>query len=657
MSVALLVRCGALAVVLALLAVLASSPAGAQANSATPVRAQVAATGDPDVVITGSGWGHGVGMSQYGAYAMAQADRSATEILAHYYPGTEVVPDDRTSSRIRANIQQNAAYADLTPIGGSVQVRACGSAGGTAPAGRVAHDDCEDWFSIAADTTARVCPTSDGLAVVAVDAACGSEPANATDRPIARVLHDGTLLRTDGPGTVLRHYFDGWRDLHRKVVDGTPVLDDVQDVPSIERYLLGLAEVPAAWGEHGMAALEVQAIAGRTYALQRQARSPRGDSCSCDVLSTASDQVYVGHERVRVGDPAEYWQRAVEATSGRVVTYQGELATAIYSSSHGLGRSENIEDSWAYGTEPTPYLRSVEDPWSLGPWPRSSPDDGEGLLDGNPYVRWTATASNAEVAAFVSAGRSTPLARVERLTILSRTDGGTPVEIEVIGQTAAGARETFVFAQHPEYTTKAIAGAALRRLLPLATGGTGNPARLRSSQIESLALSPFTDDAGSVHALAIAWAASAGIVQGVGEGRFEPGRSVTRGQMATFLFNTFDIPSAGPSNRFSDIAGHPHASSIEAVAAAGITSGFSDGTFRPDQPISRAHMATLLANALALSSANAGTFSDVGGVHAASIESIAEKGITQGCEGDRFCPDAPVSRGQLASFLRRIVLD
>src|SRR5690606_21774484 len=67
----------------------------------------------PDVVFTGSGWGHGVGMSQYGAYNMAKQGVSAAEILQHYYPGTAVSTDDRSSERIRVNLEAQIASASL----------------------------------------------------------------------------------------------------------------------------------------------------------------------------------------------------------------------------------------------------------------------------------------------------------------------------------------------------------------------------------------------------------------------------------------------------------------------------------------------------------------------------------------------------------------
>ena len=62
-----------LAVVTAVVALSFSSPAGATGG---------------DLAFTGSGWGHGIGLSQYGARAMAARGATAVEILAHYFPGT-----------------------------------------------------------------------------------------------------------------------------------------------------------------------------------------------------------------------------------------------------------------------------------------------------------------------------------------------------------------------------------------------------------------------------------------------------------------------------------------------------------------------------------------------------------------------------------------
>lgn len=614
-----------------------------------------AGTVNPPVVIRGGGWGHGVGMSQYGSYAMAQAGHNATQILTHYYPGTEVTTDERSTRRIRVNILDDVASTTVEAKGGPVPWQACRPERDTSGTGEASAraTDCTDWFVQPRGTTLRACPfQQDGrLGVRLVPTAedgnakgCSGKPIRSTiNYSVARVRHDGTEIATPAHFSANRSFLHGWRDLHSRKGG---VLDSVQDVPSVELYLRGLAEVPSSWGLIGPSALDAQAITGRGFAVGRL--TPRA-GCACDILATPADQNYTGADK-ELGPSGQLWVAAVDRTVGRVLTYQGPsgprvLAQTFYSSSHGGGRSEAVQDSWAYGTTPIPYLRSVPDPWSSDP--RAN----------NPLSNWTATVRNAELAAFVSTGRTDPLRQVERLRILSKTDGATPRDIEVTGVTRTGKRDTFTFSGRPG-DAKPIAGASLRRFLPLSEGGSGG--RLRSSQLRGFSFAPFSDDDGSVHEFAIAWAAQAGIVQGLSAVTFAPSRSVTREQMATFLYNTYAIPAPTKRGVFRDVeANGAHAVAIDAVAGVGLAGGFGDGTYRPGQPVTRAQMATFLARAEGLTSETTGTFSDVsdGSEHRSAIEAVARERITQGCVPGRFCPRDPVTRGQLASLLRRAIVD
>lgn len=116
-----------------------------------------------------------------------------------------------------------------------------------------------------------------------------------------------------------------------------------------------------------------------------------------------------------------------------------------------------------------------------------------------------------------------------------------------------------------------------------------------TSQIELVG--GFIDVAGNTHAEAIVWVAERGITTGFPDDTFRPNDDVTRGQMATFLDRALDLPPGTAT--FSDVAGNVHAEAIAAVAEAGITTGFPDGTFRPNDPVTRGQMATFLFRALA----------------------------------------------------------
>jgi hypothetical protein len=128
--------------------------------------------------------------------------------------------------------------------------------------------------------------------------------------------------------------------------------------------------------------------------------------------------------------------------------------------------------------------------------------------------------------------------------------------------------------------------------------------------------------------------------------------------LGTVLASSSEQPLAAATGRFGDDDGSIHESDIEAIAAAGITLGCSaDGqSFCPNDAVTRGQMASFLARGLGLSSGGASRFGDDNGsVHESDIEAIAAAGITFGCsaDGQSFCPNDAVTRGQMASFLAR----
>jgi hypothetical protein len=167
------------------------------------------------------------------------------------------------------------------------------------------------------------------------------------------------------------------------------------------------------------------------------------------------------------------------------------------------------------------------------------------------------------------------------------------------------------------------------------------------------ALPHFTDIAASVHLANIEALVAAGITTGCTPQRYCPSRAVTRGQIATFLDRGLDLPAATAT--FVDVpADHPHAEGIAAVAAAGITTGCGEQRFCPAAHLTRGQMASLLRRALSLADGPR-RFADVAPTHphARGIWAVAADGITTGCAPDRFCPGATVDRAQMASFLAR----
>ena len=166
----------------------------------------------------------------------------------------------------------------------------------------------------------------------------------------------------------------------------------------------------------------------------------------------------------------------------------------------------------------------------------------------------------------------------------------------------------------------------------------------------------FTDIAGSSFLDAIHWLFYEGITAGCGSGRFCPDASVTRAQMALFLVRAFAIPPATGPDHFSDDNGQTGESAINALFEAGITGGCAPNRFCPGAPVTRAQMALFLDRAIEppLPDASQDFFDDDDGrTGEASINRLAQAGITGGCGTRRYCPTARVARGQMAAFLRR----
>ena len=169
---------------------------------------------------------------------------------------------------------------------------------------------------------------------------------------------------------------------------------------------------------------------------------------------------------------------------------------------------------------------------------------------------------------------------------------------------------------------------------------------------------PYPDTKGNVHELSIKRVSDVGIACGFADGTYGPGRNITRGQMATMLANALDLPKAGDGDpTFSDIEGHAHAANIRAVAAAGIAQGFSDGRYKPNAPVSRGQMATFLATGFDLPRALDGgaTFSDIAGnPHRGSIRSVASVNVARGYPNGTYRPGVAVERDQMATFMAKV---
>lgn len=165
----------------------------------------------------------------------------------------------------------------------------------------------------------------------------------------------------------------------------------------------------------------------------------------------------------------------------------------------------------------------------------------------------------------------------------------------------------------------------------------------------------FCDILDSVHETAVVSLAERGVVSGCEEDRYCPREQVRRDHMAAFMGRALELePETGTTGaRFDDVEGNQHEDHINALADHDIVRG-DDGAFMPAQPLSRDQMAAFLARGLDLEAESTGHFPDVeGSVHEAAIDAIAEAGVTKGYEDGTYGPRRNVLRDQIASFLHR----
>jgi stage II sporulation protein D len=261
-------------------------------------------------LISGHGWGHGIGMSQYGAYGYAQHGSTYRQILAHYYRGTTVGQAPVTSLRVLLAQKQKAV--------------AIGSA---------APFTVRDGLGTVHTVNALAIGVGAGLRV-RVD---GQAAASALPGPLTFLPGSSALTVAARP----------YRGTIQVAVDGKGV--DAIDRLTLEAYVRGVtaAEMPHDWAPE---ALKAQAVVARSYAL-----AVRRVGGTFDVYGDTRSQVYLG-----IAGETPQSDAAVAATARQVVLYKGKVATTYFFSSSG-GRTASIQDVW--DSPGVAYLVSVPDPY------------------------------------------------------------------------------------------------------------------------------------------------------------------------------------------------------------------------------------------------------------------------------------------------------
>ena len=162
---------------------------------------------------------------------------------------------------------------------------------------------------------------------------------------------------------------------------------------------------------------------------------------------------------------------------------------------------------------------------------------------------------------------------------------------------------------------------------------------------------------GSYFDVAVSWLVSAGITTGTSPGKFSPSQSVTRAQMAAFLWGNEGAPAQLGSNGFSDVPSNSYyADAVTWLVGEGITSGTSPGKFSPSQSVTRAQMAVFLWRVAGSPEPKGPNgFSDVpsNSYFADAVIWLVGEGITSGTSPGKFSPSQLVTRAQMAVFLWR----
>jgi len=286
--------------------------AGSATQTRTSALAQSTPVGAATFLVSGHGWGHGVGLSQYGAYGYAQKGFLYDNIVLHYFPGTELGP--ATVSRIRVLLTTGIATLDI---------------------GSTADFKVRDATGVVHTVTAGRYTLTPALKLV-VDG-----------ETTPRALPGPLLFQPGATALSLKHRYRGSIQ-----IDVTAGKLRAINMVGLEQYLYGVvpSEMPFMWLPE---ALKAQAVVARSYALATRRTG------AFDLFPDTRSQVYLGMDHEKPSTTA-----AVNATAGQVVLYQGEVAKTYFFSTSG-GRTASAEDVFG---KPVPYLVSVPDPYdSISP--------------------------------------------------------------------------------------------------------------------------------------------------------------------------------------------------------------------------------------------------------------------------------------------------
>ena len=349
----------------------------------------------------GSGYGHGVGLSQMGARSMALAGQSSEQIIKYFYK--DVVIEQKDDSKIlRVNIGHLLASAKISTATKGSQLQIIQGEAGSESVLPVSSLADSISFSIIGST-------------VSPRVTLGKTTQVLTRSRTFTIRWAGTRY-LEGPDTLISVSHSGvtqklrYGQIQVKAVKSPAGyrIEMTNSVRLADEYLWGISEMPSFWP---VAALEAQAIASRTYALSKAGiyRSV----CDCDLYGSISDQTFLGYAKEIEKKYGVIWKDIVTRTTGLTITQAGLPITAYFSSSSG-GKTELAINAWGSSKA---YTQIVDDPGSLD------------LILNPRFVTWNREVPQSVIAAAFL------LPDVVSLEILGVNESGTVAAIQATSST------------------------------------------------------------------------------------------------------------------------------------------------------------------------------------------------------------------------------
>jgi stage II sporulation protein D len=550
---------------------------------------------------TGDGWGHRIGMSQYGARGMAQDGKNYEQILKHYYQGIKLGTREDRDVRVMLSpseifsIEPNSNYK-LYNADNNEEVSFTGKLEFSQKSNKVVVKVNDQ--EITSDKGFELKATNNS---------------NDTFAAVSQV--------TQGTSTVDAQYRGSFII---GVGNNQPTLTNEL---KMEDYLRGVVpnEMPASWN---LEALKAQAIAARTYA------HVQVNSNSGTLVDTVADQVYKGKATRAHSDVS--WQAseysrsddAIKQTVGEVALDNNNiLINAVFHASSG-GHTENSENVW---TSSVSYLKGVDDSYDTAT---------------SPFNNWQVIVPNATIARAVF---GTTDIMVENIQITKRTDAGSVQEVKVTGKhKSTGKAHSVVLPSGNADGLRSAFGVSLRSI---------------KFDVERNDI--FTDVTNTFSGFEeIMFLYGRDVITGYPDNSFRPNQTITRVQTARMLDRELKL-SAPPSSynlKATDISSdQSYYELFRKMEYHGIMTG-SNGKMNPGGDLTRAQMAAVLTRAFNLTKPDSVTFSyaDINrNTYNQSllkeIDTIAYHGLTTE-HGDRaFRPNQSTNRVQFSRFMTRAI--